>query len=334
MSNSMLTAQDTVIPLFNDILKVQALLSATSSVVIPSQITSDASYTLLVNNFETWRQALWNLFWYSFLNTEIVSEVSQIKQIFATNEIAPVSGDIVQSECNGVFFGGSSIAKVQTSCVALASEIGSGQDIVSDLTSVIDGFQKVDRAKVAAALSLVNTLNSQFSEQEQELNQDMFAADEAFATTAVNVSIAIGEMALGDEAADPITPLIEGVTQIANDVGKALLLTGDIQDTLNELEAALTELSEDEYQLMQLMICKSQLDAVTTDAGPALSALARIEVVWSNPANLTTAPVEEWNATGATDLANWAEMAGLLGFVVPTAQNIQPSGSGAWTIAP
>ncbi|OUS22362.1 hypothetical protein DI396_07885 [Litorivita pollutaquae] len=328
------TAQDTVIPFYNSILKVQAYLTATRAVVLPAQITGDPSYVQLVNDFNAWREGLWDSFWSALLNAQVVSQVHQISQLFSQNEIAPVPDDIFQSECRKVFFSDKTISTVQVQAVKLASGVGEGQTYLSQLSSIVTTFTQVDKAKVAAALKLVEELNTQFQEQEQSLNADMLAADVAYATMAINVSIKIGEMAAGDEAADPITPLIEGVIKIGQDVGKALQLTGEIQDTLTALMEAVQVLNADEYQLMQIEICRSQLAKVTEDSGPALQGLARIERLWGISAGLTKEDIDIWSARGAEDLSNWAALSSLLSFELPTSQTIQPSSSGAWSITP
>lgn len=93
--------------------------------------------------------------------------------------------------------------------------------------------------KVKNAMGQVNQLNQEFQDEESEINKSMLNADTTLLTTIAKVSVDVGLDVIGDDAADPLKPLKEGVIQIGKDVGQAIKISNQVGDTSTALENAI-----------------------------------------------------------------------------------------------
>ncbi len=330
----LLSAEDMVIPLYNALLTLEAYLASISSVSLPSQIATDPAYQELVEQFTSWQGQIWNQFYSSLLNEQILAQAQEVNNFFLADKTAPVPDDLLQKECqSAIFETGQPVSIVQRACVQFSNLVGEGTGFVTQLDNIVATFTAADAAKVKAALEQVNTLNQQFQSQEQDLNKDMLGADTTVLTTIAKVSVDLGLIVVGDEDADPLKPLKEGVIQIGKDVGKAIVIDTQVGATLTALESAIQQLDEDEYQLFQILIVRQQLGGITSQTEPALKALSRIEIEWGRVADTVGASLHDWKKTGMTQIGNWASLMLLLGFQEPSTQTISYNGS-VWSASP
>jgi hypothetical protein len=261
---------------------------------------------------------------------QILAEAQTINNFFTAYKTAPVPEPILQKECqSAIFQSGQPVSIVQRSCVQFSDLVGEGTGFVTQLDQVAATFTKADVAKVKAALQQVNTLNQQFQTEQQDINKDMLGADKTIDTTIVKVSVDVGALAAGG-GANPVTPLKEGIIQVGKDVGKAIVVDGEVSATLTALESALQQLDADEYQLFQILIARQQLDGVTSQTGPALKALSRIGIEWGRVADTVGASSSDWKNGGMTQTGNWASLMLLLAFQAPVSQTLS-SNDGVWS---
>lgn len=323
-----------VLPLYNALVTLEAYLGASTAITLPPQVANVPQYQSLTKAFTDWQEDLWEQFFVSLLNSQILAQAQEINNFYKTDETAPVPDQILQQECQrAVFEPGQPISIVQRSAVQFANLVAQGADFAQQLDQVIAVFTDIDIAKVKAALTQVQTLNDDFQSQEQAINQDMLNADATLLTTTVNVLVDVGLMAVGDEATDPIKPLKEGIVQIGKDVGKAIYVSTQVGDTLTALEAAITALDEAEYQLFQILIARQQLEGLTSQTQPALKALSRIEIEWGRVADTIAASLTDWSNDGMTQIGEWASLMTLLAFQAPTSQMLSYDGS-TWSASP
>lgn len=105
-------------------------------------------------------------------------------------------------------------------------------------------------------------------------------------------------MALGDEAVDPIQPLLKCITKVATDVVTSFKLTNEMSDTIAELQSSWVELDEATTQLARMTMVVNQLDLALSETSATLSALVALSNEWSRVGNTCNQDAARWARDG------------------------------------
>lgn len=308
------TAPATLLPvldILNNVIVVTNYLNAAQSATLPAFITSDSQYAQLVDDFTAWQETLWEQYYEYLIDGGILAEVEQIETLIGTGvDFPPAVYASVFSPSGGV------VPDVINSCDQVASTIAQGAGYVASLLTIANSIKNADQQKIAALNSLIATLNTQFNQMEQQLTDKAIDNSKEAVVTYVEVGVAVAS------EKDPIMPLVKGVAQVGTEVVQELVLTSEIQTTLNELEAAWNELDEATINLAQVNLVINQLNEVVSDTSVAVTALNAIENDWQTIVAVTDDSSSTWESTGLPQLTEWAKRMSNVNFVFAPVQQV------------
>lgn len=304
-----------VISLMNSLLSIQAYLRSATTAKLAPVVVNDPQNSQLVTNFLNWQEDLWALFWQAFVAGGIVEESGEVNTLFGENVTD-------QQSMETVFFRGGPTPHVVTLCDDLTNAVTQGQSLLTQLEGIANSIQSADQQKVDQLTSTATQLSEQFDQQEQTLTQGALGAATDVVATAVDVAIAVGT----EGAA--IQPLVKSVIKIGSDVINQLNLTDEINNTLGLLEAAWESLDQASADLAQVTLTCTQLEAVTNDASPTLSALTSFSNDWWTVAQATQVSASSWSGGEQAALQSWAAQMVRMSFSYAT-QSIDASAAAA-----
>ncbi len=299
-----------VLDILNNLITINSYLSAVQSAVLPSAITSNASYQTLVTDFADWQFTIWEQYYVGLVDANIVAQANVI-DTFAQDGISDqnVYVSVINPENEPA-------PTVVSLCDDVANQISGGISYLTQLQNIASSIQGADEQKIAALNAVVNSLNTQFDQQEQKLTDDAINNTKDLVVSVVNVAVAVGT----DQ--DPIAPLVKGVVQLGTDAISELVLTADIQNTLNQLEVAWAELDEESIELAQINLTITKLNNVVTQESAALTALTNIANDWQTISDVINDEPAVWLNGGFKQITEWSDRMTRVRFGNAAVQNI------------
>lgn len=281
-----------VISLMNSIMTVQGYLSAVTGTVLPPVIRQNEQYASLVTQFTDWQEDLWSQFWEGLVAAGVVAESIEVSGLFG-------DGIIAQNVFQSVFYD-NNLPVVVAQCDVISNFITRAQPLLAQLEAIAEAIENADKQAVEQLKALVDQLQQQFEKQEDTLTSDALDSAVDIVATAVNVMIAVGS----DGAS--VQPLVKGVIKLGTDVVNELVLTGEINQTLDQLESAWAALDAATTALAQITLTYKQIKAVLGDASETLTQLQNLSNDWNNVASTTQQDAANWQDQGCASLQQWA----------------------------
>jgi hypothetical protein len=284
-----------VIDLLNNVITTNDYLRASGVARLADAIVQNPIYASLVSNFTEWQYQLWDDYYAGLINGTMIPQAQEIARLYQL-------GVATQSDVQSVLFPeeGDPTPSFVSQCDDIANLIASGNTLVESLDTIAQSIENADQQQVDALLQLANTLNSQFSQQEDQLTEKAISSGFDLVCTVIDVGVAVAS----DGAA--LQPLINGVTKIGQDVIGELALTGDIKQTLSQLESAWKALDEATAALAQITLTTNQLNAVVASRSATLQAINNLVTDWTTVANVVTGSASDWAASGSDAVNEWA----------------------------
>ncbi|MEO8671800.1 MAG: hypothetical protein ABI411_10835 [Tahibacter sp.] len=302
-----------VIDIGNNLITCCTYLSAVESATLPSVVTDDPQYAALATAYADWQATVWEQFYLSLLNAGVLAQAEVMNNLVSDGiNQQLVYADVINPS-------GGPTPTVIALCDDMGNQVMAGEVYVSQLSTIVQGIQGADEAKLTALNQLVNTLNSQFNALENQLTEKALDnSKQAFVTVIKVVVETVTEE-------DPIEPLLEGIAQVGTDIIEELVLTQEIQQTLLQLESAWAELDEVTLQVAQLNLVLNRLNAVVSDSSATMAALGALVDDWQTISDVITGSAASWQSGGYEQVAEWASRMVRISFPTPVTQTVPAS---------
>jgi hypothetical protein len=300
-----------VLDICNNLITVSSYLNAVYNATLPPSVVS--ANQQLATNFQDWQAEVWDEYLVALLNEGILAEALEINDLIQ-------DGITAQSVYQMVFNPNAGpVPTVISLCDELTNVITSGTDTLNSLVAVAQGMQGYDAGQMANLTSIVNSLNTQFDSMEDQLTEKALENMKEVVVTIVEVGVAVAT------EEDPISPLINGVAQVGENLVTELTLSSAINSTLSDLETAWNELDTVtiEYAIVTQVINK--LNAVIGDATVTVNALNNIVNDWQTIVDAVNGPASSWTPTTFPMLQEWAARMNQISWPAPVTQIITPS---------
>lgn len=298
-----------VLDILNNVITINAYLSAVRSAKLPDSITSNPSFNNLVTDYTKWQYNLWEQYYISLVDLNIVAQAQEIKNLLG-------DGITTQSVIIDIL----NISEDTPSVISLsddvATQINDGTPYITQLEAIANQIKHADKEKIASLTKLVDTLSSQFDQMEDKLTDKAIDEGKDLIVSVINVAVAVGT------EQDPIDPLVKGVSQVGTDIVKELILSSEINNTLIQLETAWKELDEETTKLAHIELLITRLNKVVGETTKTITALNAITTDWQTISDTVNSFPSDWTNSGILQVTEWSNRMSRVSFAGAISQTV------------